>query len=183
MTLDPRLERQEVDPGRRVQLVSLGQLMHPGCCALCRTGNCDEGYVDLNIFFDYEGQIYLCMDCVNNEVIPATGGFTLDVAEVARQNVKELNALVIELRADLEKSNDRLAKYDDLFGSAISTSASVIDAAMDVTETVFDANAGSDDGSEAGEPVAAEPVKGSRRVKPQRTTGGDTPPDASGFIV
>lgn len=180
MTLDPRLERAETLAGGRVQLRSIGQLQHPGCCALCRSGNCDEGYVDLDTFFDYEGQVYLCMNCTN-EVIAAVGGFNDELANVARERLKQYATIVEELSTRLEAANERLANYDSLFNSVMATNADVVSAAVSVSEAVHENPLDATDAADEGEPESEEPVASERRRKPSRATGSNA--DGTGFTV
>lgn len=80
--------------------------MHPGSCMVCGSGNCDDGYLDLGVFYDYEGTCYLCMTCAY-QAGETVGLYTPD--EVASQL-----SLIEELRvqnAELTKELDRVGPF------------------------------------------------------------------------
>lgn len=109
-------------PSDRVQMRERGELRHPGICALCGNGTCVEGYVDLDIYFEYEGNVYLCMNCA------------LQVAHVIgcllpkeSRYLEELNNEIATKCKSLEEKLDGYQKFDNLiaefFGHSINTAS------------------------------------------------------------
>lgn len=163
----------------RVQVRSQGELRHPGACALCGNGNCDDGYVDLGIYYDYEGQVYLCMNCIE-QVIHAVDGLTTEEAAFLKEidtNLKNENTRLTE---ELQVANERNAKWTDLIssiGNPSGTPDSVINAAVDLIPEVSIEGSQEPKVAESG-PVATEskPVKsveGKRPPKPSKPTATD----------
>ncbi len=158
----------------RVQVVSQGELLHPGACALCGSGNSDEGYINMGIWYEYEGQQYYCMNCVR-QIIAVVGGLTDDQAEHLNGLNEELVGRNTALRTELEEANELLGKWNGLINSI---------GVSDATLTAF-GNAISVDASEADPTVNTEPkVSESKSVetesKPSKPVAGKRPPKSSG---
>lgn len=111
--------RKEIDPGSKVQLRAPGQLMHPGACAVCGTGTCDEGFVDPGIYFDYEGQVYFCMTCMD-QIGSTIGYLTEKEADFLQQQNSEYLLRISELESELEDALGRLHSYNKLLVNAVS---------------------------------------------------------------
>lgn len=89
-------------PSDRVQVVQAGSLRAPGTCALCGSGTCELGYVDLDIYYDWEGNVYLCMWCAK-QVAHVIGCLNPEESK----HLEELNlSLVKELNETKERLND-----------------------------------------------------------------------------
>jgi hypothetical protein len=106
----------ENTPSDRVQLVGRGDMLHPGCCALCRSGVCEEGYVDLGVYFDYEGQMYLCHTCTQ-QVAEVIGCLIPSEAAILHALVNSVQAENVVLKTELEVARDRLAAYDSVLAN------------------------------------------------------------------
>lgn len=164
---------RETTPSDRAQLRSIGELMHPGSCALCGSGNCDDGYVDLGIYYDYEGQMYLCRYCTE-QVAAVMGCLSADESAFLQATNVDLAAQLTALKAQLEEVNERLGLYDSLLSGIASNSSdsepTVIDS-LDINLNEID-EADNSDGEQlelpitSGESESAEPVKGRRPRKP-----------------
>lgn len=115
----------EHSPSDRMQLVGQGDLILPGVCVHCRSGNHENGYIDLDVFFDYEGKIYLCSTCLTQagEII---GMLTPGEAEFIREMNEELVAKVGDLTSELDKANERLKAFDSLLAGAIASNPDVV---------------------------------------------------------
>lgn len=102
------------DPGARMQIVGLGELMHPGTCMVCGSGTRDSGYVRLGVYYDYEGEMYLCKEFCLPELIKTVNGLTEDEAKT----MVDMSNTILEqheaLKAELERANGRLLHYDSL---------------------------------------------------------------------
>ena len=98
----------ENDPSARFQVRSRGELMHPGGCMVCGNGTHEEGYVDLGVFYDYEGSMYLCMTCALQ--VSALIGCVLPEEILA---LKKTNEQVVQERDDLRKDLDHAQHHID----------------------------------------------------------------------
>jgi hypothetical protein len=88
--------------------------MHPACCAACGTGTCDLGFMDLAIYYDYEGQVYLCMTCVE-ELTESAGLLNSTEIRYLEALTKDATAEAERLRSENEALSERLNHYDSLF--------------------------------------------------------------------
>ncbi len=175
----------DTTPSDRVQLIGRSQLMHPGCCALCGSGNCEDGYVDTGIYYDYEGQVYFCMTCVE-QIINVVGGFTGD--QTAMLNA-ELAGKVTELssvKEELETARGRVQQYDALL-SGLASARDNGDVTINLGPSeVPQAEPAVTDGpaksADTEQPVLIESGTGPRRRKPARTERSDSSTTDSGFI-
>lgn len=113
------------DPDSRMHVRGIGELMHPGCCAVCGNGNCETGYIDLGVFYDYEGQVYLCMTCVN-EVADTAGLLTDTEARFLQAQNKDLAESTRKVTEQLEKALERLDHFNSLFGDVFNHHPDVI---------------------------------------------------------
>ena len=142
----------------KMQLVGQGDLVHPGSCMVCGSGNYEKGYVNLGVWYEYEGNMYLCGNCLSEagEIIGM-----LTAAEVTEMNA--LHAKIAQdnerLTSELEQANERLSVFD----------AAMRSIAVSSTDPGGPSSTGSLEittPADAGKPVAKESVKG---AKPQRT--------------
>src|SRR5690349_9541715 len=92
-TLPSGANSKQFDPDSKFHVRNQGELMHPACCTTCGSGSCDEGFVDLGTYYDYEGQLYICMFCVYGitETVGLLNRFEIDFLknkseELATQN-------------------------------------------------------------------------------------------------
>jgi hypothetical protein len=97
----------ENDPSARMQLRSAGELMAPATCAVCGSGNCEEGYLDLATFVEFHGTIYLCMTCLV-QAGETAGMFTME--QVQHLN-NQLNSL-LEANTLLTSENQRVTELN-----------------------------------------------------------------------
>lgn len=115
----------EHGPGDRLQVLGLGDLRPPGTCLHCGSGNCELGYVTLDVFRDYEGETYLCMTCCK-QLAELIGCLIPEEAEVLQRDHFTTQALLNTTSKALEDANARLANYDSLLRHAVSTGRIVI---------------------------------------------------------
>lgn len=121
----------ETSPSDRMQVRSLGELQHPASCMICGNGNCDDGYLDLGVFFDYEGTMYLCMTCAR-QAGETIGLYTPEEVKQIISHGEELATKVAELTSELEDARpaiDYLRRFTD-------TSAHAYGIALDPTVQV-----------------------------------------------
>jgi hypothetical protein len=155
---------RELSPDDKYQRRNRGELMHPGCCLSCRAGNSDDGYVDLNTYFDYEGQMYLCQACVV-EIGQIFGMMPSDESKFLQTRNEEMALLVESLKEQLTNANRRLRAYDDVLSPVRTDLDARVTSYNDADETgptLFDSNDESDvrvtGRSVNGESESKEPV-------------------------
>ena len=178
---------KEHSPSDRVQLRGQHELMHPGSCALCGSGNCEQGYVDPGIYYDYEGQMYFCVTCVE-EMAGVINCLTADETlhlQSLNEQVAEQNA---SLTKDLEYATARLLKYDDLFSERLGAIAAAnANLNADPADEIAQAASESDDEpvneSGVGESVTAEPVASRGKPHGPAQSKRRNITDSTGFSV
>ena len=183
MTTDILAERS-IDPSARMQLRNMGELNHPGACAVCGNGTCDQGYVDIGVYYEYEGMMYLCIPCVT-ELAETAGMLSIEQVAELKNITNEALAENKVLKTRQVKLNERIKHYDALLGinadgvatvtdvpisDAISESAKAEPAPELSNEPVVNEPAVS---GEAKQPEPAKPAKGSGRSVPARPTSSD----------
>ncbi len=154
----------------RVQVVSQGELMHPGACALCGSGNSDEGYINMGIWYEYEGQQYYCMNCVR-QIIAVVGGLTDEQAEHLNGLNEELVGRNAALRNELEEANELLGKWNGLINSI-----GVTDATLTAFGNAIVGDVNKADSSNSNESKVAEPKSVETESKPSKPVAGKRPP-------
>ncbi len=137
-------------------------MVHPASCMVCGSGNCEEGYVNLGVFYEYEGTMYLCFNCLV-QAAEIIGCLTPAEAKVNHELATDATSKNVELLEKLGVANERLAFYDGLVSGAFAN------AGVDVASIVSNLNPSSaklDASSETptveaagGESEAKEPVK------------------------
>lgn len=104
----------------RMQVVGRGDLRPPGTCLHCGSGNCEEGYVDLDRFIDYEGDSYLCMTCVRQMIEMVDGCLPEDFMRLMQEKL-ELEVALNTTSERLSDANERLAVYDSVLANAVAS--------------------------------------------------------------
>lgn len=150
-------------PSDRVQLVGLGELLPPGHCMICKNGNCEEGYAKLDVFYDYEGEQYLCRLCVI-QLSELFGCLTPEEAQHLQDAAKEYASLNNDLFQENQVLSERLRVFNDaLAGVAPSLPRILSDASGDeVKQSEPDAttvDAGTTETSGGGKSDPEESVK------------------------
>ena len=109
----------ENTPSDRVQVRHLGSLIHPGACALCGSGNCEAGYLDTGVYYEYEGQVYFCMTCVH-QMINAVGGLLPDEVLHLKGEMSEIAKSHTRLEEENAELHDRLSTWNSVIARAAS---------------------------------------------------------------
>lgn len=151
------------DPSARFQVRSRGELMAPGTCAVCGNGTCDDGYLDLDVFVDYLGTLYLCLTCLTEagetigmytaEQVKTTEALMSSMAKVNEdltQELKHARPVIDSLRA-IAAANGT----PDVPSGTADSEPAVVEQSTDKTPS----------GPDAGESKPAEPVKVPGRTK------------------
>jgi len=113
-----RNSQRRNDPDARMQLRGIGDLRHPGACAVCGSGNCDSGYVDLGVYYEYEGWVYLCLYCIE-EAGGVVDMLTVNESEklIEAQHKAEGKALALE--EENGELHERLNGYVSVIADAV----------------------------------------------------------------
>ena len=153
--------------GTRFTLRSKGDLMAPGCCMSCGSGTRDEGYVDLNLYFEYHGSAYLCLVCLESasDVAGLLFGNKEQVQEVI-DNANKISAEFERLTGEVQNRDERIARLMAVLSDELG-----VDSNPRPVVAVEDASPGSLAGgngapsalSGAGEPEVTEPTALKRR--------------------
>lgn len=173
----------ENGPSDRMQFVGMGGLAHPGDCMVCKNGTCEKGYIRLGVYYDFEGEQYLCWYCLV-QAAEILGCLIPDEANSLREVINNLVRENNVMTTELGKANERLAAFDFvLAGISGLPSIDVILASADATQeseshdTVVDSNVEgrTDSESEASESVT-EPGRGNiSESEPAHSPGGSIP--------
>ena len=162
----------------RVQVRQLGELLHPGACALCGNGTCVDGYLDTSIFYDYEGTVYLCMRCVE-QMCKVVGALLPEEVNSLREHTEAIAQKCSLLEAE---NNVLRSKLDAWY--------TVIDGAIDyrASDSTPDSETKPEQPDEPGS--TPEPATGSASRKPvakksvaRRRPNDTTQSASSNFVV
>lgn len=109
-----------LEPISRMKLRSMSELQHPSACRVCGNGAYEEGYVDIDVYFEFEGWTYLCLSCLT-EAAEAGGMLSKEESE----HLKKVNESFAEenktLRTLLEAANERLKHFDAILADYASS--------------------------------------------------------------
>lgn len=168
---------RETLPSDRVQLRSQSELRDPGSCALCGSGNCDEGYVDTGVWIEYHGNVYFCLNCMRQIV----GTIRALTPEEAQELIDQSNAVlaeVTELRKEVEELREYKSNVDSLLsGLVVSADPSDLDVNSDpdeVNRVPDGTNDGPPSGSTDGESTPKKSGSGRRSVRTKPAESGDS---------
>lgn len=154
-------------PSDRVQVIGRAQLKHPGACALCGNGTCDEGYVNTGIYFDYEGHIYLCMRCAI-QIAETIGCLTppesLHLVTLSEEVIKERDLY----KEQLEDATNRLQHFDALIGPLITDGTVTVNSSDPEPETV---EVGTGESGPSSEPAVSGAEPDSEPTEPVKKSG------------
>lgn len=170
-----------VDPGSRLKLLNQGDLLHPGACAVCGSGNYQEGYLSLDLFIDFFGDVYLCLQCLS-EGASAAGMLSKEQSEHVKELLSELSTENKTLKGFLKEASERIAIYERAFsaagvnvnavnGSVVSDGSEPVD---EDSETVVEDVDTITEPEGTGEPEPDEPVTSDESGGTSGTTGTDS---------
>lgn len=98
----------------KITLKGLGDLLGPSAfCAVCGNGHCEKGYIDAGIYFDFEGQVYLCVTCVS-QIAEVAGMLSLEETKHMQDMNSELAKENAELKEKVANYSEQLKQYDGL---------------------------------------------------------------------
>lgn len=116
------------NPSARVQFAQITRTA-PGQCALCGNGQCEAGFIDTGLDFEFWGRVYFCANCALE--ISAVFGF-ISPDEYADLEA-ELNIAKFELKnmtektMNLEKALAGLSSIRDLFNPDINKPGGIVE--------------------------------------------------------
>lgn len=90
----------ENNPGARIHMVSRGEMLHPGTCMICGSGDPERTYLDVGVFFDYEGSMYICILC-GTQIGETLGLFTPEEVNIQTEAIANLQAKVDSMEEEL----------------------------------------------------------------------------------
>lgn len=136
-----------VDPSRKIQALTRGDLQHPACCACCGSSDPERTFITFGIYYDYEGNVYICSLCFR-EAVMVMEFFTPE--EVEKQ-LADANKLLIEnaaLKEELDNARPILNSVRSMFTN-VNPDGSVSDSVHPlIAETV---DSGAEEQSEVAE--------------------------------
>ncbi len=169
-------------PSDRMQLVGMGDLLHPGCCIVCGNGTCEKGYIKLDVSFEFEGEGYLCYYCTvqAGEIL---GMMIPEEVKILKDHNDKLNQLATAYKTQLDAANDRLSSYDTIMRTLGTVSVLGPDGTtismgpQQITTDFSDSTDGSDSGVEGQSAELAESTKGSDAGRRSSVKLSDTQPE------
>lgn len=90
----------ENNPGARIHMISRGEMLHPGSCMICGSGDPERTYLDVGVFFDYEGSMYICHLC-GAQIGETLGLFTPEEVKIQTEAIANLQARVDSMEEEL----------------------------------------------------------------------------------
>jgi hypothetical protein len=156
----------ELNPDSKMRRRGLGDLMHPACCAVCGSGNCENGYIDIGVYFDYEGQVYLCMFCVN-ELADTAGLLNEAEAKFLMKQNEDLATQHKSLINLLESANEKLDHYNALFSDRFNSHPDVVNDLAEPQES-SETDLGFVSDGETTESTPDEPIVSEGHSEPSR---------------
>lgn len=151
----------ENSPSARMQVRSRGDLVAPGCCCVCGNGTREEGFLDLGVFIDYHGTVYLCMVCVT-QAGETVGMYTPEEVKHFTQQIETLLAAKEQLTSELENVTEHRNSLESTlrlsFGAA-GVSSGLTDAVVEESKAEQPDFPEAASGADSGESEPTEPVK------------------------
>lgn len=188
-SLDKALKPKLENPSARMHFRGVGDLLFPGSCCVCGNGTNSAGYVDIGVYFDYEGQVYLCITCLT-EAAETGGMLSIEQSEFLKDLCTKVATENEELRTIAKEMSERVEQYE----SAITSGGFIL--ASDVhpvslpdsdAPTEPEGSTGDGDGNvndapnaqDSGEPVADESVTVSKSKRTRSVTGVNAQPNGN----
>lgn len=156
---------RESDPSDRILIRSRGELNHPGSCMVCGGSDEERNYVDLGVFYDYEGNCYLC-DICGTQVGEVLGLFTPDEVKDTLKNLSDALERIASLEAELEHARpimDSIRSLGLIDASAARAALDFADASNEELQGTGETPADVTEPAVSGEPEVTEHHGKSRR--------------------
>lgn len=109
------------NPSGRMHFLGVGDLLFPGGCCVCGNGLNPEGFVSIGVYYEGEGQMYLCLTCLT-EAAETGGLLSLEQSRV----LVDLSTKVSEENLVLRETVKDLSKRVELYESAINAAGAGI---------------------------------------------------------
>lgn len=167
------MEFREPIPSDKVQIRQRAELQPPAICAMCGNGTCRDGYVDVDVWYEWEGQVYFCHNC-GLEIARALGCLPPDQTQFLIGQNQDFAKELASLKEAHERATSRLAIYDSVIAGAATSDPALMDAEQGTLFESADSNAPAPT-ADAGEPKSKEPVKSARRGDVKRSTVRNSP--------
>lgn len=158
------------NPSGRMHLKGIGDLLFPGTCCVCGNGTYEHGYVQLGVYYEYEGEMYLCLTCLT-EAAEIGGMLSLEQGVV----LKDLAIKVSEQNKALRELVKGLSEKVELYESALGSVGAITIASPSVDDVAVPENdEGSIDPTEPLKPEFVKPTEVEESTGTVRTTGSDS---------
>lgn len=148
----------ENNPGARMQVRSLGELVAPASCCVCGSGNNDSGYLDLATFIEYHGTLYLCKTCLY-EAGETFGMFTPDEVREMQESLGSLIETNKCLNEELDRVRPLIDFVEQYVSNAVSAGNILVSPASEGSEDKYGHLTLVASQSAESEPESSEPVK------------------------
>lgn len=168
-------------PSDRMQLAGLGELLSPATCMHCGSGTCEQGYVRLGVWYEFEGEQYLCRNCCV-QAAELLGCLTPDEAQHLQEQATMLAAQNEIATRELEDARERLVVFDRAISNVAAdlNLASLHDADSEANAKQQPTSSGMDEPVViAADTTVAEPVKPTEGTKPTGTNESELQHDRS----
>ena len=93
-------------PSGKVQIISQGDLLPPGNCALCGGSYSEKGFLDFQLYIDLWGQFYICIDNCAGEIIRSVDGAMPSDVLILESQIDEARNIIQRLEAENGKLKD-----------------------------------------------------------------------------
>lgn len=99
----------EITPSDRVQIRQRSDLVYPAVCAMCGNGTDVDGFIDVGVWYEWEGQVYFCHKC-GLEIARAIGCLMPDESRY----LEDMNRKMAEELKVTKEQLDDLKHFADL---------------------------------------------------------------------
>lgn len=169
------LDLRQVDPSARIQVRRAGELMTPAQCACCGFGGVEREYLDFSIWYEYEGQVYICTLCMEE------AGHALQMSTADEFN--HLKALYQRMQEKYESQEAELNVLRELRNNLsrlnlLSDFSGAVDSADEVNESDSPDNA--DAADVVNEPAGDGTEPSSEPTESGKISGPNDPPRLTG---
>lgn len=166
-------------PSDKMQVLGIADLRHPGTCMVCGNGTHPDGYVDLGVWYEYEGNCYICSLCLK-QAAEVIGCLVPEEAKALQEAFSAMNDVLTTAELNLKVARERLAVYDDAIVRAARFNADDRDRVSSALASLESQQSALLDETTSqrasGEPTPEEPIKIKRRGDSKQSKLRDTTP-------
>lgn len=152
------------NPSDAIRLLGMGELPMPSKCMICGSGTCEDGYVDLGVYYDYEGEMLMCVLCIY-KVSETAGCRPPSVVAQIEELQRELATENAALKEQLSDATNRLSIFSGMLNDSFSRIA--VDGVLPTESAVKKPALRADNDSRVQSDVTGDE---SKSVKPVKST-------------